>query len=863
MNAGQAVRLLHRAGTVLAGSLDYARTLEHVVQLTVPELADWCGVYVLSDDGVEREVTSVHPDRAVEAVLVEIRRRRRASGVGSETLQVMRSGQSVLAPDVRTRDADLEPAERALVDRLDPRSYLIVPLTVRGRAVGALTLLSTRVHYTPGDLRFAETLGTHFALAIDNARLYDAAEQSVGLLDGFFATAPVGLGFVDTELRYVRVNAALAALNARTLEDHVGRSLDEVLGPMAGVVGEFYRRVIDTGEGLVDREVSGEVLAAPGELRHFSASYTPVRGLDGQVIGVGVVVLDVTERRRMLDAERDARARADFLVRAGAVLDSSLIYEETLSNLARLAVPAVADWCAVSILDRDGILRELATAHREPRRVALARDLNRRFPPAPDDPGGTSKVAREGVTEFVREITDAMLEAGIEDREQLELVRGLGLQSAIIAPLTAGGRTFGTLTLAQAESGRRFDDADVALAEELAHRAAVAIENSRLYTERARIAHALQVKLLPERLPEIPEARVAARYRAAGELNEVGGDFYDVFVRSEREWALVVGDVSGKGAEAAAITALARYTLRAAALDDGPPSVALQRLNAAMLGHDDSTQFATVVLAYVAAAEGGGMDVRLALGGHPPPLIVRAGGRVETVGAFGTILGATPAAVLSDTDARLAPGDVMVLYTDGVTEAGPRSAPVGQDGLERLLGEFAGRTPEAVVAAVERAVVDALPGAPRDDIAVLALAAIVPGASSSRTPAVGELERLELRLASTPEAVATARRKVVALAERHALADPADVALAVTEAFTNAVIHAYRNGASGEIRLVACARETGLVVVVRDYGCGLQPNPDSPGSGLGLAVIGALAAELNLERPDTGGTRVRIRFRAP
>jgi serine phosphatase RsbU (regulator of sigma subunit) len=140
-----------------------------------------------------------------------------------------------------------------------------------------------------------------------------------------------------------------------------------------------------------------------------------------------------------------------------------------------------------------------------------------------------------------------------------------------------------------------------------------------------------------------------------------------------------------------------------------------------MLGHDDSTQFATVVLAYAAPSRGGGIYARVALGGHPPPLIVRASGAVEAVGAFGTILGATPVPVLRDASVLLGPGDVMVLYTDGVTEAGSRTAPLGQDGLERLLASLAGQSPEAIVEAVERAVVDAQPGAPRDDIAVVAI----------------------------------------------------------------------------------------------------------------------------------------------
>jgi serine phosphatase RsbU (regulator of sigma subunit) len=261
----------------------------------------------------------------------------------------------------------------------------------------------------------------------------------------------------------------------------------------------------------------------------------------------------------------------------------------------------------------------------------------------------------------------------------------------------------------------------VEFAEELARRAGMAIDNARLYTERTRIAHTLQARLLPERLPEIPGVRMAARYRAAGELNEVGGDFYDVFPRSGEEWALVVGDVSGKGAEAAAVTALARYTLRATAIDEPSPSDALRRLNAAMLGHDGSGQFATVVLAYVAAGEAGALRVRLALGGHPPPLVLRADGAIEVPGTFGTVLGVVDRLRLADTELTLGRGETMLLYTDGVTEAGPRGDPVGQVGLEALLRSVSSRDPQAIVDAVEQATVGAQTGEPRDDVALLAL----------------------------------------------------------------------------------------------------------------------------------------------
>jgi serine phosphatase RsbU (regulator of sigma subunit) len=476
--------------------------------------------------------------------------------------------------------------------------------------------------------------------------------------------------------------------------------------------------VLDTGESVLDRDLT--TVSPDGTQRHWNASFTPVTHADGSVTSAIVAVVDVTERRALLDAERDARLRADFLARAGSILDESLDYEETLRSVAQIAVPEIADWCAVSVLDEAGVLQEVATAHVDSARRELARELRRRFPPDPESTTGAVAVARTGETQYMRELTDELLAAAIPNPEQLALVRSLGVRSVVIAALKARDRLFGTLTLASAESGRLFEDADVQLAEELAARAGTSIDNARLYTERTRIAHTLQVRLLPERLPDIPDVLVAARYRAAGELNEVGGDFYDVFPRSPTEWALVVGDVSGKGAEAAAVTALARYTLRAAAMEDAPPSAALRRLNAAMVD-DDASQFATVALAYFRQDGSDGIDIRLSLAGHPAPAILRRDGTVEMAGRFGMMVGLGIEPLLHDVELRIGAGDVLLLYTDGVTEAGPRGEPFGEQGVASVLRELAGVSPQAVVDAVERAAVAAQPGDPRDDIALLAI----------------------------------------------------------------------------------------------------------------------------------------------
>ncbi len=267
-----------------------------------------------------------------------------------------------------------------------------------------MTLLSTRAgrHYTESDLAFAIALAERCALAIDNARLHDRAERSLSLLDTVFSTAPVGLALVDRDLRFVRVNETFAAFNDRPVHELVGCTVPELLRargrPEADVIPS-YERVLSTGEAVLDRELT---TAPPeGATRHWNASFTPVMHADGSVTGVIVSVVDVTERRALLEAERDARVRADFLARAGAILDASLDYEETLRSVAQIAIPEVADWCAVSVLDDAGVLQEVATAHIDEAQRELGAEITRRFPPDPSADTGAYGVARSGETAFV------------------------------------------------------------------------------------------------------------------------------------------------------------------------------------------------------------------------------------------------------------------------------------------------------------------------------------------------------------------------------------------------------------------------------------------------------------------------------
>jgi serine phosphatase RsbU (regulator of sigma subunit)/PAS domain-containing protein len=718
MDPEAALGFLAQASGVLARSLDYERTLLEVARLTVPDVADWCAVDIVEPDGSLRQITSTHPDPEQEDLLMELRRRyREQKGGTAGAAYAILTGEATLAEDTTgSAEIDLRGHERELYMRLGPKSYMIVPLVARGRTIGALTLLSTREgrRYTDADLDFAQHLGRRFALAIDNARLYDEAESARAMLDTLFRSVPVGLAILDAELRLVRANDALSAIAGRPAVDCVGCSIPALFGAQGDALEPLCRRVLESGEPLLEHDVSWAA-------RHYVVSCTPVHAVDGSVAGVGLVTIDVTERRRLLERERAAGRRSAFLARAGEVLESSLDYEITLRNVAAVAVPEVADWCAIHVLDDSGEIRLVAVVHSDPSVEKLAWELHERYPVQPDAPTGLAAVIRTGQGEAHSALTDEQLERAAMSEEHLELIRGLGLRSSVVAPLRSSGRTFGAITFVAAESGRTFGPEDVDLAEEIARRAGLAIENARLYTERSRIAHTLQAELLPARLPDIPGASVAVRYRAAGELNEVGGDFYDVFARRDGGWALVIGDVSGKGAEAAAVTALARHTLRTASLEPAGPSALLETLNEALLTQRAGTEFCTVCVASLTRRDDGGTTLRVALGGHPPAIVLRADGRVEEHGEPGTLIGVFPDPRIEEVDVDLQPGDLVLLYTDGVTEAGPAGAEIGEKGLARLLGDLAGQSPDQIVAAVERAAVEIQDGLPRDDIALVAL----------------------------------------------------------------------------------------------------------------------------------------------
>jgi serine phosphatase RsbU (regulator of sigma subunit) len=422
------------------------------------------------------------------------------------------------------------------------------------------------------------------------------------------------------------------------------------------------------------------VVRATGEERWLLQKVSALRDPEGRLLNVVNVIEDVTTVKR---AERHQR----LLARASEALGASLDPRDALQELVEAIVPGFAECAAVDVPERGRIDR-----------IALACG-DAGMPSLPD--GVVAEVLRDGTSQLWPEVGH---------------VRGLG--SMILAPLLAGGEPIGVLTLVNADPLRRFREEDLALAEELGRRAGVALLNTRSVVRRTALMHALQHGLLPPALPEVPGWPAAVTYLPAGELSEVGGDFYDIF-RGSDGWMLMVGDVVGQGPEAATLSSLARYTVRAAAELTGDPVRAIGHLNS-VLREQPGLPLCTVVCASLEELPGGGARLRFASAGHPAPLLVR-GEEVTALGQPGTIAGAfDDGGEWPVTELELRRGDVLVLYTDGVLDAVGPDDRFGDDRLREALTHITGAVDERVARLTER-LESFRDGERRDDLTVLML----------------------------------------------------------------------------------------------------------------------------------------------
>jgi PAS domain S-box-containing protein len=442
-----------------------------------------------------------------------------------------------------------------------------------------------------------------------------------------------------------------------------------------------------------------------GEERWSLLKTTAIREPGGAVEAAVTIIEDVTESRR-------AAMRMEFLARAADVLASSLDYQQTLRNVAGLAVPQLADWCAVDLFTEEGAREPVAIAHIDPAKIRTAERLRAFEPKVLNPDQGLGLVLRTGESQLYTDIPDELLVAAALDDEHLSLLREVGMRSVLIVPLSIRERTIGALTMVSAESGRRFDSSDVEFAGQIAARAALAVESARLYSERSAIALTLQSSLLPDAIPEIPGWEVAALYRPAGHESEVGGDFYDLWQAGE-EWLMMIGDVTGKGVGAATLTSLVRHTARAASEFDSRPAQILQRVDAALRKRPTASLCTALCLRTSPDA------TAIAAGGHPLPLLVGEDGIVD-VGEHGTMLGALKRTRWPERAIAVRPGETLVAFTDGVTDTvGAGGERFGSERLRETLGALGDATPSALCDGLAAALEEFQVGAQADDTAIV------------------------------------------------------------------------------------------------------------------------------------------------
>jgi serine phosphatase RsbU (regulator of sigma subunit) len=345
---------------------------------------------------------------------------------------------------------------------------------------------------------------------------------------------------------------------------------------------------------------------------------------------------------------------------------------------------------------------------------------------APIDPHGPHPVAeviRTGRTKYLDQLSDEEIDRITTRENEREMLRRYRFKSCVVLPLGARGSVLGAMTLWIMRPAKAFDETARRTAKRLADRAALALDNARLHEQQRHIATVLQHSLLPRSLPKIRGFEASSRFLPAGEAYEVGGDFYDVFRSGSGSWTAVIGDVCGKGPEAASLTALARYTVRTASSPESAPSEVLRTLHDSISSESADFRFCTAALARIQAPSNGTDEARLtvALGGHPLPMVLRKDGHVEPIGRPGTLLGVLPSPVLADADASLDVGDSLILYTDGVLDVRDRADRGDPDWLATQIGKFAGKSADEIAEALADVAIERHGGEPRDDIAILVL----------------------------------------------------------------------------------------------------------------------------------------------
>ena len=539
-----------------------------------------------------------------------------------------------------------------------------------------------------------------------------AAEREVELQKALMAaqadSSDVGITVVTLDGKVERMN--------RRWTEIWGVDADMVRADRAGATQIMVDQVVDAEQFLAGGarllETGGgdyrdEVHLKDGRVIERFATH--IRAKDGELVGRIWFHTDITAHRREEDALR-------FLADATNLLSSSLDHATTLQRVADLAVPRMASWCSVEIADTTGH-HAIAIAHADPERLEAVRDARKRLAEA--QTGAVARAIADGESQVYRELHAEDIERLARDEAHLEILRTLDLRSVMVVPIKLRERVFGAINFIRGPADPLYGDDDLKLAEELARRAAIAIDNSLVHAELRKTARTLQESLLPPHLPAARGLELAATFRPAGAGIEVGGDFYDIFETAPDQWGIVVGDVCGKGAEAAALTALTRYTVRAAAMYERDAAGVLRVLNEALLRQRGDYRFTTLVYC-VLDLTGERPLLRVACGGHPRPLRLHADGRAEAIGVKGPLLGVLAHATFEEATLELEHGDALALYTDGLTDALAPERSFEERDLLGVLEGCVGASAAEISHRLEDAALDGdITRTPRDDIAVV------------------------------------------------------------------------------------------------------------------------------------------------
>jgi len=469
--------LLLEATEQLSQTLDYEELLRRVPQLVVPRIADGCHVYIARNETELVRVAHAHVDPRIAALLDEI------DAVYDVTshkripvVQVFRTGKPIHRPALtRPLKQVARPGEEELV-RMESRSLVVVPLETGGRRLGVLVVTSSEPgRHGDEDFELVSELARRVSLALDLVGLHRGAQDSLAQLQAVIAQLPLGVAISDADHRIVLRNDELERVWGAPIvvgHDHRASDVDTSGWPL--------ERAIETGEVTIGER---HQIERDGETRTLEISAAPVRDAGGAIVSAVAILADVTRRSR---AEENLR----FLAKANELLVASLDWERTLAAIADLAVPALAGYLVIDLLDEDDELHWVVAVHADPEKTELVRELRGQYPPTVST-HPIQVALRTGEPQLLPDL-QAEAEAMAHDAKHARAIRRIANTSGLVAPLVARGRTLGTLSLGTIEGQPRFDESDLAMAMELARRISLALDNARLFSEAQERAHAAE-----------------------------------------------------------------------------------------------------------------------------------------------------------------------------------------------------------------------------------------------------------------------------------------------------------------------------------------------------------------------------------